>query len=133
LKEAVQRGVDVKLILPGKTDSNLVFNASRSFYDDLLSSGIKLYERKDSMLHAKTALIDGVWSTIGSTNLDWRSFLHNQEIDAIVLGQDFGGQMEAMFKTDIESSHQITLEEWRKRPMLSRVKEKLSKLWAYWL
>ena len=133
LKEAVQRGVDVKLILPGKTDSNLVFNASRSFYDDLLSNGIKLYERKDSMLHAKTALIDGVWSTIGSTNLDWRSFLHNQEIDAIVLGQDFGGQMEAMFKADIESSHQITLEEWRKRPILSRVKEKLSKLWAYWL
>lgn len=133
LKEAVQRGVDVKLILPGKTDSNLVFNASRSFYDDLLSSGIKLYERKDSLLHAKTALIDGVWSTVGSTNLDWRSFLHNQEIDAIVLGQDFGAQMETLFKQDIEASHQITLEEWRKRPVLSRIKEKLSKLWAYWL
>ena len=75
LKEAVQRGVDVKLILPGKTDSNLVFNASRSFYDDLLSSGIKLYERKDSMLHAKTALIDGVWSTVGFNNLLERALM----------------------------------------------------------
>ena len=57
------------------------------------------------MLHSKTALIDGVWSTIGSTNLDWRSFLHNDEVNAVVLGQEFGAQMQAMFDADIAASH----------------------------
>ncbi|MEO7335353.1 MAG: phospholipase D-like domain-containing protein, partial [Caldimonas sp.] len=79
---AVSRGVDVKMVLPSTTDSWLVFHAGRAHYDELLRGGVKLYERRDALLHAKTALIDGVWSTIGSTNLDWRSFLHNQEVNA---------------------------------------------------
>ncbi|MBC8058882.1 MAG: cardiolipin synthase B, partial [Rhizobiales bacterium] len=77
LKDAVARGVEVKIVLPGATDSALVFHAGRSNYDDLLRGGVQIYERQDALLHAKTALIDGVWSTVGSTNLDWRSFLHN--------------------------------------------------------
>ncbi|MGO4304395.1 phospholipase D-like domain-containing protein [Cupriavidus sp. RAF12] len=87
LKDAASRGVDVKLIVPSKTDSWLVFFAGRSFCDELLRSGVKLYERRDVLLHSKTAVIDGVWSTIGSINLDWRSFLHNEEVNAVVLGQ----------------------------------------------
>ena len=75
LKDAVGRGVDVRLILPSNTDSWLVFYTGRSYYGELLGAGVKIYERRDALLHAKTALIDGVWSTIGSTNLDWRSFL----------------------------------------------------------
>ncbi len=93
LKRAVARGVDVRLLLPHKTDSALVFHASRSFFTELLESGVAIYEQQDAVLHAKTALIDGVWSTIGSTNLDWRSFVYNQEINAVVLGQAFGTQM----------------------------------------
>jgi cardiolipin synthase len=77
LTDAAVRGVDVRLILPSKTDSWLVFFAGRSFYDELLRSGVKIYERRDVLLHSKTAVIDGVWSTVGSTNLDWRSFLYN--------------------------------------------------------
>ena len=133
LKEAVQRGVDVRLLLPEKTDSIMVFYASRSYYDELLSAGVKIYERQDAMLHAKTALIDGVWSTIGSTNLDWRSFTNNQEINAVMLGQDFAGQMQAMFEQDLESSKLVTLEVWRKRSIFARIKEKAARLWAHWL
>jgi phosphatidylserine/phosphatidylglycerophosphate/cardiolipin synthase-like enzyme len=58
-----------------------------------MAAGVQIYERRDALLHSKTALIDGVWSTVGSTNLDWRSFLHNDEINAVILGQGFGAQM----------------------------------------
>ncbi|MEY4564404.1 MAG: hypothetical protein RLZZ618_3681 [Pseudomonadota bacterium] len=133
LKTAVTRGVDVKLLLPSKTDSWLVFHAGRASYRDLLEAGIKIYERQDALLHSKTALIDGVWSTIGSTNLDWRSFLHNQEVNAVVLGGDFGQQMRALFQRDIEASRPIALEDWKKRGIGPRVKEAVGKMWEYWL
>jgi len=84
-------------------------------------------------MHSKTALIDGVWSTVGSTNLDWRSFLHNQEINAVVLGTEFGDRMRAVFERDVAQSEQITLERWRHRSIDLRVKETFSRLWQYWL
>lgn len=133
LKEAVLRGVDVRLLLPEKTDSILVFYASRSYYDELLSANVKIYERQEALLHAKTALIDGVWSTIGSTNLDWRSFTNNQEINAVVLGQGFGKQMQTMFENDLASSKLITLESWRSRSIGARIKERAARLWARFL
>ncbi|MDO9204015.1 cardiolipin synthase [Methylotenera sp.] len=133
LKEAVQRGVDVRLLLPEKTDSLMVFYASRSYYEELLCAGVKIYERRDALLHAKTAMIDGVWSTVGSTNLDWRSFTNNQEINAVLLGQDFGLQMQNMFEMDLESSTLITLDEWRARSISVRLKERAARLWARWL
>ena len=110
-------------MLPNKTDSNLVFYAAHSYYDQLLSAGVKIYEREDVLLHAKTALVDGVWSTIGSTNLDWLSLEQNQEINAVVLGQEFGAQMKALFEKDIESSQLVILEKWRQRPFVVRLKE----------
>ena len=133
LSDAVSRGVDVKIILPSKTDSSLIFHAGRSYYNDLLKSGVKIYERGDALLHSKTALIDGVWSTVGSTNLDWRSFLHNDEVNAVVLGVAFGAQMNAMFEKDLAASRQITLESWRDRPIVLRVKEQAARIWVYWL
>ena len=133
LKDAVARGVDVRLILPGRTDSALVFHAGRSHYSELLQGGIKIYERKYALLHAKTALIDGVWSTVGSTNLDWRSFLHNQELNAVVLGAEFGQRMRQAFDDDVAQSQRITLEEWEQRPLELRVKEMFGRLWQYWL
>jgi cardiolipin synthase len=78
-------------------------------------------------------VIDGVWSTVGSTNLDWRSFVHNQEINAVILGQDFGAQMRAMFEKDLAASKTITLDAWRKRPIGARIKEKAARIWATWL
>jgi cardiolipin synthase len=133
LKDATQRGVDVKLILPSKTDFWLVFHVGRSYYAELLRGGVKIYERRDALLHSKTALIDGVWSSIGSTNLDWRSFLHNEEVNAVILGQEFGAQMQTMFDADLTASDPITLEQWKRRPLGDRVKEIAARLWEYWL
>ncbi|TAN53505.1 MAG: cardiolipin synthase [Betaproteobacteria bacterium] len=129
LKDAARRGVNVKIILPSYTDMWLVLHAGRSRYEELLSAGVKIYERRDALLHAKTAVIDGVWSTIGSTNLDWRSFLHNDEINAVILGQEFGVQMQAMFEKDLATSNPITLEQWAQRSIGARLKEWAAQLW----
>ena len=133
LEAAARRGVDVKLILPSRTDSTFVFHAGRAHYDRLLRAGVKIYERRDVILHSKTALIDGVWATVGSTNLDWRSFLHNQELNAVVLGAEFGRQVQAMFDKDLAASDRITLEQWEQRSVGLRVKELFARTWEYWL
>lgn len=133
LKAAVARGVDVRLMLPGFSDFWAPLYAGRSYYDDLLSAGIKIYERPDAMLHAKTAVIDSAWSSVGSTNLDWRSFVHNYEADVIVFGDEFGARMEELFDDDLRASQAITLEEWRDRGPVSRFKEWFARRWGYLL
>jgi len=133
LEAAASRGVDVKLILPSQTDSWMVFHAGRSYYEQLLRAGVKIFERRGVILHSKTALIDGVWATVGSTNLDWRSFLHNDEVNAVVLGSEFGQQVHAMFERDLAASDAVTLAQWHRRTLDLRVKEWLSRLWEYWL
>ncbi|MDP1535114.1 MAG: phospholipase D-like domain-containing protein, partial [Rubrivivax sp.] len=133
LEAAAGRGVDVTLILPSQTDSWLVFHAGRNYYDRLLRAGVNIHERQGVILHSKTALIDGVWATVGSTNLDWRSFLHNYELNAVVLGPDFGQQVKAMFDKDLAASETITLEQWQRRPVDMRVKEWFARIWEYWL
>jgi cardiolipin synthase len=133
LEAAARRGVDVMLILPSQTDSWLVFHAGRGYYEQLLRAGVKIYERRGMILHSKTALVDGVWTTVGSTNLDWRSFLHNHELNAVVLGVEFGNQVQAMFEKDLAASDAITLKQWERRPLHLRLKELLARVWEYWL
>ena len=133
LIDASKRGVDVRIVFPSISDVGMMLYAARSYYAELLAGGIKVYERKAALLHAKTAVIDGVWSTIGSTNLDIRSFLHNDEINAVVLNVDFAEQMEALFRRDIEASHEITAQEWEKRGLAERFKEWSVRLFQYWL
>lgn len=133
LKAAAQRGVDVRLLLPGFTDSALAFHAGRSHYDDLLASGVRIYERRDALLHAKTAVIDGVWSTIGSSNTDWRSFCHNDEVNALFLGTDFAAQMRRVFEDDLTAANEVTLREWRERGNGMRVREWLARQFDYYL
>jgi cardiolipin synthase len=130
LCEAAQRGVAVKMILPSRSDSWPAFYAGRSFYERLLEGGVKIYERKDRVLHAKTAIIDGVWSTVGSTNLDWRSLLYNEELNAVVLGTEFAGQMKAAWDKDLALSDEITRDGWRSRSIEERMKEFASRMWA---
>ena len=84
-------------------------------------------------MHAKTACIDGVWSTIGSTNLDWRSFLHNDEINAVILGRGFAAQMEAMFAEDLQSPKRSRSSNGKRRSWLLRLKERVARIGAYWL
>lgn len=133
LVAAARRGVDVKLILPSQTDSWLVFHAGRVYYEHLLHAGVKIYERRGVILHSKTVLIDGVWATVGSTNLDWRSFLHNHELNAVVLGAEFGQQLQAMFAKDLAASDAIILAQWQNRSPCLRLKETFARIWAYWL
>lgn len=133
LREAAGRGVDVKLILPSISDHWIVQASSRARYRSLLESGIRLYERSDALLHAKTAVIDGVWSTVGSSNLDYRSFLYNNEANAIIVGTDFGTQIEAMFLEDLKKSQEILLEEWKSRPLWRRFIEGVGWLLGRWL
>lgn len=133
LTDAARRGVDVVLVLPSYSDSWPIFHLGRSNYARLLRGGVKIYERRGAVMHAKTACIDGVWSTIGSTNLDWRSFLHNDEINAVILGRAFAAQMETMFASDLAESDAIALDQWRHRSLLLRLKERMARIGAYWL
>ena len=130
---AAKRGVDVSLILPSVIDSGLVFHAGQSFYTQLLSAGIRIYQLQISVLHAKTAVIDGSWSTVGSANMDIRSFLHNYEANVIVIDDQFGREMERAFREDVRGSLQITLEQWRQRPFSDRIKEWAARSLGYWL
>jgi cardiolipin synthase len=133
LMEAAGRGVDVRLILPGISDHWIVQASSRARYRSLLEAGIRLCERSDALLHAKTAVIDGAWSTVGSSNLDYRSFLYANEANAIIIGTDFGAQMESLFLADLNESHEILLEEWKKRPVWKRIIEGIGLLFDRWL
>lgn len=130
LQRAARRGVDVHLILPSRSDNWLVTQAGRSYYEDLLEAGVKIHEREGRLLHAKTAVIDGVWSTVGSTNLDWRSLLHNDELNAIVLGPEFAARMRQAFERDLADSKAVTLDEWRGRPLADRIREVAARAWA---
>jgi cardiolipin synthase len=133
LKGAAARGVDVRLVLPGFSDFWAPFYAGRSHYSDLLEAGVRIYERRDALLHAKTAVIDGVWSSVGSTNLDWRSLVHNYEADVIVLGTAFAQELEHLFARDLEASQEITFAEWDRRDLVERAREWFARRWAYLL
>jgi len=132
-KDAARRGVDVKIILPSTTDSSLVLSAARYNYSGLLEAGVKIYERRTVLLHAKTAVIDGVWSTVGSTNLDYWSMLSNDEVNAVVLNREFAAEMERVFANDLAQSDQIQKETWRKRPVSQKIKEAAAHLFSRWL
>ncbi|NMG35853.1 cardiolipin synthase B [Azoarcus sp. TTM-91] len=133
LVAASRRGVDVRLALPGFSDFWAPFHAGRSHYDTLLEAGIRVFERRDALLHAKTAVIDGVWSSVGSTNLDWRSFVHNYEADVLVLDAGFAREMEALFARDEAASHEILAQEWKRRDVGERFLEWLARRWEYFL
>jgi len=133
ITDAARRGVDVKIILPGITDSPLALYAQRYHYSGLLKSGVKVYEHSTSLLHAKTAVIDKVWSTVGSTNMDFLSLLNNDEVNAVILNHEFAVEMEKMFVRDLENSRQIQWDEWKERPLLPRIREWFMNLFIRWL
>jgi cardiolipin synthase A/B len=122
--------VDVALVVPGTSDSSMSLAAGRDSYTNLLRAGMKLYERQGMVLHAKTAVIDGIWSAVGSSNLDWRSVLYNSEIDAVVLDRTFGDSMEAMFQADVAASHAIEPAAWARRPIGERLWEWGASVWS---
>lgn len=133
MTDAAKRGVDVKVIFPAVSDASLVMHAGRSFYTELLAAGVRIFELQASVLHAKTAVIDGYWSTVGSTNLDMRSFLHNSEVNLIAIDQEFGSVMESAFNEDLKNSIEVTPEKWEERPLSDRLQEWFARQFEYWL
>jgi cardiolipin synthase len=133
LRAAAQRGVEVRIILPSYSDFSGVFYAGRAHYRKLLDSGVKLYELEDAFLHSKSIVVDGVWSSIGSTNFDWRSFVHNDEISVCVIDLGFAQQMNVAFDRDLANSKEITLAQWKKRGFRERFKELMWHPIQYWL
>jgi len=128
LLDAAGRGVDVRLILPSHSDSAMAFYAGRSYYSELLKGNVKIYERRGTPLHVKTAVVDGVWSCVGSSNLDWRSALDNDEVNAVMVGREFAQQMQAAYSSDLVASDAIELKGWERRSLWLRFREWTARL-----
>src|SRR6056297_2231952 len=128
LKQAALSGIDVRLLVPAKSDSWLLNSASNTYYFELLASGVKIFRYKKGFVHAKTLVIDNNLSIIGSANMDYRSFDYNFEVNAIIYDKDFHTLMKKQFLKDLEDSEQITLEEWESRPVRIKLKESIVRL-----
>lgn len=123
LINAANRGVRVQLLVPSFTDSTLSLLVQRSRYSLLLENQVEIYEMQGQVLHAKTITIDGVWSSIGSSNFDYRSAGINAEVDMVILGQEVAKALEDRFKEDTASAKKIELEEWKKRGLIEKIKQ----------
>jgi cardiolipin synthase len=133
LVRAARRGVDVHLLLPGVSDFWAPLQAGRSHYSRLLRAGVHLHELHDALLHAKTCVIDGLWTTVGSSNLDWRSLLHNAEANLVVLDAGLAQEMEQVFQADVARSKVIVRAEWAKRGLRQRIVETLARRFEFFL
>ena len=121
--KAAKRGVLVQLLLPAISDVPIVKVAGRAYLSALLKGGIEIYEREGTMLHAKAMLIDDCWATIGSANLDQRSFHRNYEVNIIIDSPDFGEQLNGMFAEEMEKCRRVTLREHEERTWFERLLE----------
>jgi cardiolipin synthase len=126
LRHAARRGVRVMVLVPGAIDHNIVRQASRRGFGTMLRSGIQIFEYVPALLHSKTMVIDGVWTTIGSTNLDNRSFAVNDELNLIAYSSAVGQRMEQIFMEDIALSRPVTLEDWKRRGLVAKLLELLA-------
>jgi cardiolipin synthase len=126
---AARRGVDVRLLLPSRSDSGPALAVQHSHYEELLRAGVKIYERDDGILHSKTMVIDQVWSIVGSSNFDHRSVLFNDEVDAVVLGKETGERLAGDFKADLQHAQAVDPEQWRHRSALEHLRENFWRLW----
>ncbi|MEA2559960.1 MAG: cardiolipin synthase [Acidobacteriota bacterium] len=121
LEKAVKRGVEVRVMFPGPvTDSALVKHAGHHHFEDLLKRGIRLYEHQKTMIHQKIMIVDGMWSHVGSTNLDDRSFDINEEAGVGIVDNDIAAQLKEAFEHDLKGCVELKLETWG-RPMWHRM------------
>lgn len=128
LRTAALSGKDVHLMLPSKPDHFFVFWATQSYLEDLLSCGVKVHLYEAGFLHAKTLVIDGKVASVGTANLDIRSFKLNFEMNAFIYNREVAEKLEQIFYEDVEHSHLLTLEEYQGRPWFNRFKESISRL-----
>lgn len=127
LLQAAARGVRITVLVPGKIDHKITYRASRSNYGRMLLGGIQIFEYMAALMHAKTMVVDGVWATVGSTNLDNRSFALNEELNLTVYHAGMARRLEEIFEEDLKYSKKITYEEWKARGL----KERFFELFAF--
>ena len=133
LKRAARRGVDVRVLMPRNMDVPGLAHASRYTWASLLKAGVKLFEWLPGMLHAKTISIDGVWSLVGSYNLDSRSLVYNWEVSLEVLDPAVAGALDQKYREDLEKSEPIDPSRWRKRGLLQKLRERFFYFFRVWL
>ncbi|MFW6067579.1 MAG: cardiolipin synthase [Myxococcota bacterium] len=130
LQTTALRGVDVRLILPRQSNHRVTFHAGRSYYDELLDAGVEIHEYLPGMLHTKTMVVDGAFATIGSANLDTRSFRLSFELIAALWDREVAGELEAIFEADLRNTERVDPAQWRRRGVVPRVKEGFGRLWT---
>jgi cardiolipin synthase len=129
--QRARAGVDVRILLPDEhTDAKLIRLTSHYYFEDLLAAGVKIYEYQPTMLHSKHIVVDGQWSVVGSANMDVRSIELNVENVLGILDEGFAATLEATFQEDLKHAREIRLEEWRRRGIWERIKERLASLLA---
>jgi cardiolipin synthase len=130
LQLASLSGIDVRLMIPAKPDTRFVGTAARSYYEEIMMAGIKIYALENAFLHAKMIVCDDFLSVIGSANMDFRSFEHNFEINAYIYDAKIAGRMRDIFLEDQCHCKQILLKEWKKRPLLNKLWESALRLFS---
>ena len=130
---AARRGVDVRVLVPGKSDVPIVQWASRAAYSLLLQAGVRLFEYQSRTLHAKTLLVDGDWSTVGTANFDYRSFFINYELNLLSTSDQLNALLAQVFERDLQASREIEARPWRARPLRGRLAELVGWSARHWL
>ncbi len=120
LQTSALSGVDIRVMVPGKSDSLMLDHATRSYFVECLQAGIKIYLYQGGMLHAKTVLVDDEFVSIGSTNFDFRSFEHNFEGNMQIYSKEINQQLDEIFRNDLKESRRVNLAEWKKRPITQK-------------
>ncbi len=128
LAQAAGRGVDVRLLLPGRTDVAVVRHAGHGYFGDLLRAGVRIFEYQAAVLHAKSLVADGHVAVVGSTNLDFRSFLFNAECNLVVFDDEFAAGLDRAFETDLAHSTEVTRRAWRRRSLFHATGDRLARL-----
>jgi cardiolipin synthase len=130
LKAASLSGLDVRIILPARSDSKMVFWSSRSYVNELLEAGIRIYFYEKGFPHSKLLLVDGVLCSIGTANLDIRSFDQNFEVSALIYDEDITMELQRNYLLDLQNSTEITLEEWEKRRRWDEIRESVARIFS---
>ena len=128
MQSAALAGVDVRLMIPRKPDSEMLRLATGSYLKECLLSGIKIYTYETAMMHAKVVIVDDEFVTTGSTNFDFRSFEHNFEFNALVYSKEFNSKMKAVFEADLQQCTRVSLGKWKQRPLIQKALESIIRL-----
>jgi cardiolipin synthase A/B len=133
LYKIARAGLDVRIVVPAFSDVQSAVYAARAAYGDLLEAGAHVYEMRDAVVHAKMAVVDDTWTVVGSSNLDRRSVVFNNEVDAVILGHDTASQVEAVMRRYMAASPEVDLARWKNRSLGERVDEWKARVWQYWM